>query len=67
MQMQKFKNYTSMQDGIRTTKTYDKPGKPIEWVRIHSLPDFVYFNHSQHVKVGQSAVPDLPWRNSKHE
>ena len=34
-------------------KTYDKPGKPIEWVRIHNLPDFVYFNHSQHVKVGQ--------------
>ena len=25
--------------------------KPIEWVRIHNLPDFVYFNHSQHVKV----------------
>lgn len=37
------------------TKTYDKPGKPIEWVRIHNLPDFVYFNHSQHVKVGQIA------------
>ena len=36
-----------------STKTYDKPGKPIEWVRIHSLPDFVYFNHSQHVKVGR--------------
>jgi mono/diheme cytochrome c family protein len=35
------------------TKTYDKPGKPIEWVRIHNLPGFVYFNHSQHVKVGQ--------------
>ncbi|MCS6896207.1 MAG: c-type cytochrome [Bacteroidia bacterium] len=27
-------------------------GKPIEWVRIHNLPDFVYFNHAQHVKVG---------------
>ena len=26
--------------------------QPIEWVRIHNLPDFVYFNHSQHVKVG---------------
>ena len=38
-----------------TTKTYDKPGKPIEWVKIHNLPDFVYFNHSQHVKVGQVA------------
>lgn len=35
------------------SKTYDKPGKPIEWVRIHNLPAFVYFNHSQHVKVGK--------------
>lgn len=37
------------------SKSYDKPGKPIEWVRIHNLPDHVYFNHSQHVKVGQIA------------
>jgi hypothetical protein len=36
-------------------KIYDKPGKPIEWVRIHNLPDHVYFNHAQHVKVGQVA------------
>lgn len=35
------------------TKKYDRPGKPIEWVKIHNLPDHVYFNHSQHVKVGQ--------------
>ena len=34
-------------------KKYDKPGTPIEWVRIHNLPDHVYFNHSQHVRVGQ--------------
>ena len=34
-------------------KVYDKPGKPIEWVKIHNLPDHVYFNHSQHVKVGK--------------
>lgn len=27
--------------------------KPIEWVRIHNLQDFVYFNHSQHVVVGK--------------
>ena len=26
---------------------------PIEWVRIHNLPDHVYFNHSQHVSVGK--------------
>jgi cytochrome c2 len=35
------------------TKKYDKPGKPIEWVKIHNLPDHVYFNHSQHVQVGK--------------
>lgn len=26
--------------------------KPIKWVRVHNLPDFAYFNHSQHVTVG---------------
>ncbi len=26
--------------------------KPIEWVRVHKLPDFVYFNHSAHVLAG---------------
>lgn len=26
--------------------------KPIEWVKIHNLPDHVYFNHSQHIRVG---------------
>jgi mono/diheme cytochrome c family protein len=25
---------------------------PIEWIRIHNLPDHVYFNHAQHVTVG---------------
>jgi cytochrome c2 len=29
--------------------------KPIKWVRIHKLPDLAYFNHSQHVTVGQIA------------
>ncbi|MCB0518196.1 MAG: c-type cytochrome [Lewinellaceae bacterium] len=28
---------------------------PIEWVRIHNLPDHVYFNHAQHVTVGKVA------------
>jgi hypothetical protein len=26
--------------------------RPIEWTRVHDLPDFVYFNHSIHVKKG---------------
>jgi mono/diheme cytochrome c family protein len=32
---------------------YTKPGRPIEWTKIHSLPDHVYFNHSQHVVAGK--------------
>jgi len=30
---------------------YTGESKPVEWVRIHNLPDFAYFNHSQHVSV----------------
>lgn len=33
------------------TRTYGNNPKPIQWVRIHNLPDFAYFNHSQHVTV----------------
>lgn len=31
-------------------------GEPIEWVRIHDLPDFVYFDHSVHVGAGVGCV-----------
>lgn len=34
------------------TKTYTGVEKPIKWVKVHNLPDHVYFNHSQHVVVG---------------
>ena len=30
---------------------YNKEAKPVEWIKIHNLPDHVYFNHSQHVNV----------------
>lgn len=37
--------------------TYDKSKeKPIEWIRVHNLPDFAYFNHSQHVVVAEEAI-----------
>ncbi|HJW29831.1 MAG TPA: cytochrome c3 family protein, partial [Saprospiraceae bacterium] len=38
-----------------TNDTKDKISGPIEWTRIHMLPDHVYFNHSQHVTVGKLA------------
>lgn len=34
------------------TQKYDSTkARPIQWIRVHNLPDYVYFNHSQHVKV----------------
>ncbi len=27
-------------------------GKPIEWVRVHMLPDYAYFDHSVHITAG---------------
>lgn len=31
-------------------------GKPVPWVRVHDLPDYVYFNHSAHVNRGVGCV-----------
>lgn len=45
-------------EGIVKALKNDSNGKiqgPIEWTRIHNLADHAYFNHSQHVTVGQLA------------
>ncbi len=31
-------------------------GNPVEWVKVHDLPDFAYFNHSAHIKKGVGCV-----------
>ena len=31
-------------------------GKPVEWVRVHNLPNYVYFNHSAHVNHGVGCI-----------
>ena len=36
--------------------SYKDQNKPVEWVQIHKLPDYVYFNHSVHVNRGVSCV-----------
>ena len=33
-----------------------RTGKPIQWTRVHDLPDFTYFSHSIHVKKGVGCV-----------
>ena len=37
---------------IQKIYTAIEKDQPIEWVRIHNLPDLAYFNHAQHVNVG---------------
>jgi len=51
-EIQKLYEYAGWDPG---KKLYTGKGKPIEWIRIHNLPDHVYFNHAQHVAVGQQA------------
>ena len=37
---------------IQKIYTSIENNQPIEWVRVHNLPDLAYFNHAQHVNVG---------------
>lgn len=39
-------------EGIAKVEAAWKNNRPIQWVRVHNLPDLAYFNHSQHVVVG---------------
>ena len=39
-------------DEIKKVLKYWNEGKPIEWVKVHFMPDYVRFNHKRHVKAG---------------
>ncbi|WP_341658852.1 c-type cytochrome [Blattabacterium cuenoti] len=41
------------------TRKYSKKIHPIQWVRIHNMPDFVYFDHSQHILTGKKSIKKL--------
>ena len=38
------------------SQQYTGKTQPVEWTRIHNMPDFVYFNHAQHVVAGENAI-----------
>ncbi|WP_185872266.1 c-type cytochrome [Blattabacterium cuenoti] len=40
----------------KETREYSKKNHPIQWIRIHNMPDFVYFDHSQHVITGEKMI-----------
>ncbi len=44
---------TAMLEPVRRSYTEDTP---IQWVRVHDLPDYVYFNHSIHVNKGVACI-----------
>ena len=51
-EIQKLYNYA----GYVPNQPWDiSKAKPIEWIKIHNLPDHVYFNHAQHVNAGHVA------------
>lgn len=39
---------------IRRLTEYWRNREPIPWVKVHDLPDFVYFSHKRHVSAGVS-------------
>src|ERR1700712_354316 len=51
-EIQKLYKYAGFNPAV--SKIWDaSKAKPIAWVRIHNLPDHVYFNHAQHVVAGK--------------
>ncbi|RKR81419.1 cytochrome c2 [Mucilaginibacter gracilis] len=47
------KIYDALGYDPQTTKYDSTKARPIQWIRVHNLPDLAYFNHSQHVTVGK--------------
>jgi hypothetical protein len=41
---------------IKTLQEHYDSGKPIEWVNVHVLPEYAYFNHARHVNSGVSCL-----------
>jgi mono/diheme cytochrome c family protein len=51
-EIQKLYKYAGFDPSV--SKVWDpNKAKPVEWIKVHNLPDHVYFNHAQHVKVGK--------------
>jgi hypothetical protein len=44
---------TKQFEGEKSTgNSIEGKGKPIQWIKVHDQPDFVYFNHSRHISRG---------------
>ena len=52
-QRRKFRNCTVIPVTIRSPANTRSLVKRSAWIKIHNLPDHVYFNHSQHIRAGK--------------
>jgi hypothetical protein len=43
-------------DALKPVRTSLETKQPLHWIKVHDLPDFVYFNHSAHINRGVSCV-----------
>jgi mono/diheme cytochrome c family protein len=50
-EIQKLYSYTGFDP--KTSRYNTAEAKPVEWIKIHNLPDHVFFSHAQHTKAGQ--------------
>jgi len=50
-EIQKLYSYTGYDPKTSTYNTAN--AKPVEWIKIHNLPDHVFFSHAQHTKAGK--------------
>lgn len=50
-EIQKLYSYTGYDP--KTSTYHPEDAKPVEWVKIHNLPDHVFFSHAQHTKAGK--------------
>ena len=44
------KTLATERPSIRTLADFAASGKPIPWVRVYQLPDYVFWSHAAHLK-----------------
>ena len=52
----KWGNIAARSQALTPLREAEEKGTPVEWARIHKVPDYAYFNHAVHVKRGVSCV-----------
>jgi mono/diheme cytochrome c family protein len=51
VEIQKLYSYVGYDS--KTSTYHPENAKPVEWIKIHNLPDHVFFSHAQHTKAGK--------------